>query len=154
MGHQRLGSPEGMRADNSSRRTRHAGPIAALAVIAALCSVAIGDETAILTVTNHTAHRVDVVVANQTYPNIAPGKDATYSSSAATTVSVTVAYAPGQGVDGSAQRSFQLEPYHAASVSSSGYGFYLACSSGGRIVSPAYGGPMHWSVTADTLTTR
>lgn len=123
--------------------------LSALGLLSASFALAIGDPGVSLTVTNMTPHVVTVVVADRTFPGIAPGAEATYGSSDSTTVSATVSYAPGQGVEGSAQRSFHLSAYHPAS--SSGTSVYFACSTGGLITSPASGGPMQWKVTADTL---
>lgn len=123
--------------------------LSALGLLCASFALAIGDPGVSLTVTNMTPHVVTVVVADKTFPRIAPGGEATYRSGDSATVSAVVSYAPGQGVEGSAQRSFHLAPYHPAT--SSGTSVYFACSTGGLITSPATGGPMQWKVTADTL---
>lgn len=146
------GAPEGTRAAQAIRRPSHAGPYAVLALLCALFAVAIGDETASLIVTNVTPHVVDVVVADQTFPHLAPGARATYQSSGPATVKAKVTYAAGQGIEGSAERSFLISPYHPPG-SSTGY-VYWGCTMGGTIMSPASGGPMMWEVTADTLARR
>jgi hypothetical protein len=128
--------------------------IVATALLAACFAVAIGGETASLTVVNRTPHVVQVVVAGKTFPRVVSGARATYESSGAATVSAKVSYAPGQGVEGSAERSFALTPHHAAGVSSSDYTVYWGCRMGGTITSPASGGPTMWNVTADSLTRR
>lgn len=147
----RLGSPEGMRADSPSRRTLRAGSLGALVLLATCFAIAIGDSTARLTITNLTSHDVKVVVADRTFPRVAPGAEATYQSSGPVTVGVTVSYLPGQGVEGSAQRSFVLSPYQPPSY---GTTVYFACTTNTGIVSPGYGGPVMWKVTADTLAVR
>lgn len=145
----RLGAPEGMRVDNLLRRRMRAGSLAALVLLCACFAIAIGDETVSLTVSNLTPHVVTVVVADRTFPRIAPGADATYRASGAATVTAKVSYAPGEGIEGSAQRSFLLSPYHPSV--NSGTTVYFACTTGNAIVAPASGGPMQWKVTADTL---
>jgi hypothetical protein len=64
---------------------------------------------------------------------------------------VKVAYASGQGITGSAERSFAIAPSHPAAYSSY---VYWGCQMGGTLTSPASGGPMVWSVTPDTLAGR
>jgi hypothetical protein len=142
------GAPEGMRAAGS-HRVRFSGPLAAIALLCTLIAVAISDETTSLIVANSTRHVVNIVVADRTFADIAPGARATYVSSGAKTVSARVTYAPGQGIEGGVERSFALAPYQAAS--SSDYSVYFACTTGRGITSPASGGPVTWSVTADTL---
>jgi hypothetical protein len=128
------------------------GALGAVVLLCACFTFAIGDETAILTVTNLTTHVVDVVVADRTFPAVAPGAAVTFQSSGPATVSAAVSYAPGQDVKGSVQRSFHLTPYHPATTY--GTGVYWACTTGGMITSPAVGGPVMWHVTADTLAVR
>ena len=149
--HSRLGSPEGMRADNPSPHRMRASSLAVIVLLCASFAIAIGDETATLTVKNLTAHVVTIVVADKTCPAVAPGAAVTYASSGPDTVEVDVAYAPGQGVDGSARRTFQLSYFRFATNGSS---TYFACAFNGGITSPAIGGPVLWSVTADTLAAR
>jgi hypothetical protein len=67
-------------------------------------------------------------------------------------VKAKVSYAQGQGIAGSAERSFSIAPYHPPGAST-GY-VYWACTTGGTITSPASGGPVVWQVTADTLAQR
>jgi len=148
----RLGSPEGTRGQLAARRTIRSGSLAAIVLLSACIAVAIGDETASLTVSNATPHQVVVVVAERTYPNVAPGADAVYRASGAATVRVNVSYVSGQGVEGSAQRSFHLTPDHGAV--SSGTTVYWACTTSGSITAPAGGGHLTWKVTADTLASR
>ena len=151
MGRNRHGSPEGTRAHRPSNRTRRAGPVIALALFAVLVTVAIGDETARLTVENHTPHGIKVVVGDRTFPGVAAGSRATYEASGADTVVVIVSYLPDQGVEGRAQRTFMLSPYHPPTY---GTTVYFACSTTGNIIAPATGGPVVWKVTADTLAGR
>lgn len=155
MGHpNRLSAPEGTRAERPARRTMRSRTIVATALLAAFFSLGGGGETANLTVANLTPHTVRVVVADRTFPGVAPGERATFESSGSVTVSVKVSYTPGQGVEGSAERSFALSPYHAVIASSPDYGLYWGCRMGGPITSPASGGPMLWNVTPDTLASR
>ena len=146
----RLGPPEGMRANAASRRFRRATLM--LALLSASVAVAIGGEPASLSVANQTPHVLHVVVAEKTFPSVAPGARATYVASGPATVAVTASYAPGQGVEGTAQRSFHLTPGPGGSAS--GTTFYFACTTNNSIVSPVDGGPMLWKVTADTLARR
>ena len=148
--HDDPGAPEGTRASRPARGTVRSRAIVATALLAAFFAVAVGGETASLTVVNRTPHVVRVVVAGKTFPSVVPGARATYESSGPATVSARVSYAPGQGVEGSAERSFVL---YAAS-SSSDYSVYWGCRMGGTITSPQGGGPTMWNVTADTLTRR
>lgn len=126
--------------------------LAALGLLCACFAIAIGEQTASLTVKNLTAHTIVVAVEDQTFPRVPPGSRVVYQSGVAATVHVDVSYAPGQGVEGSVQRSFYLAPYHPPITS--GTTVYFACTTGGTIVSPATGGPMTWQVTPDTLATR
>ena len=150
--HSRLGSPEGTRADSPSRRRVRASSLGAVLIVSACFAIAIGDETANFTLTNLTPHVVTVVVADKTFPAVAPGAEVTYQSSGSVTVAVDVSYVPGQGVGGSVQRSFHLSPYHPATTS--GTTVYWACTTGGMITFPESGGPVMWNVTADTLAVR
>jgi hypothetical protein len=113
-------------------------------------AVAIGGETAQLRVENLTPRTVDVVVGDRSFPGIAPGASATYAGSGGATVLVRVAYAPGQGVEGTAERSFYL-PAHG---SSSGTTVYWACFTSSGPTAPAVPGPVYWKVTPDTLRGR
>jgi hypothetical protein len=128
------------------------GSLGVLVLLCASFAIAIGDETATLTVKNLTPHIVTIVVADKTFPAVASGAAVTYTATAPDTVGVDVSYAPGQGVSGSAQRTFQLLYFRGAT----GYGTtsYFACVVNGGITSPAIGGPVLWNVTADTLATR
>lgn len=145
------GAPEGTRAPRS-HPVIHAGPIVAIALLSVLFAVAVGGEPARLTVKNSTPHLLDVVVADRTFSRVAPGGEAVYESGGAATVAVKVAYAAGQDVTGSAERSFAIAPSQPASYST-GY-VYWGCQMGGTLVSPATGGPTMWSVTPDTLVGR
>jgi hypothetical protein len=150
--HSRLGSPEGTRANSSSRGRLRTGSLGVLLLLCAGFAIAIGDTTANLTVTNHTSKVVTIVVADKTYPSVAAGAAVTYVSGDSATVGVDVSYAPGQGVTGSAQRTFHLEHAHP-STGQGGYA-YFACAVNAGITSPVIGGPVLWNVTADTLATR
>jgi hypothetical protein len=123
--------------------------LGALVLLSVSFAVAIGDETAILTVKNLTARNVIVVVDNKTLPTVSGGSQVTYQTSGPATVSVKASYAPGQGVQGSALRQFHLAPYQAGTQT--GGTAYFACVVGGPIIAPATGGPIMWKVTPDTL---
>jgi hypothetical protein len=150
--HSRLGLPEGMRADTPHRRWMRTGSLGVILLLCASFAIAISDETANLTVTNLTPHLVTIIVADKTYQAVASGAAVTYAARDSATVGVDVSYVPGQGVIGSAQRSFHLAHYQPAT----GYGSstYIACAYNGGITSPATGGPVVWHVTADTLVVR
>jgi hypothetical protein len=156
MGHHfRMGAPEGTRADGPARRTTRPRTVVAIALVAALFSLGVGGGTVNLTVANLTPHAIRVVVADRIFPGVAPGEKATFESRGAVTVSAKVSYLPGQGVEGSAERSFALAPYNVVIASNPDYGLFFGCrAGGGAITSPASGGPVFWSVTADTLATR
>jgi hypothetical protein len=126
-----------------------AASLGVVVLLSAGFAIAIRDETASLTVTNLTSHVVSVAVAGKTFPAVTPGAEATYQSNGPATVSVDVSYLPDQGVEGRAQRSFHLSPYHPATTS--GTTVYWACTTGGMITAPASGGAVMWKVTADTL---
>jgi len=126
--------------------------IVATALLAAFFSLGVGGETANLTVANLTSHTVRIVVADKTFPSVAPGAKARFESSGVGTVSAKVSYLPGQGVEGSAERSFALSSYVIAS--NPDYGLFFGCRTGGPITSPASGGSVLWNVTADTLASR
>jgi len=128
------------------------GSPGAILLLCASFAIAISDVTANLTVTNLTSHVVTIVVADKTYSAVAAGAAVTYASRDSATVAVNVSYAPGQGVDGSARRTFHLEHAHP-STGQGGYA-YFACAYDGGITSPAIGDPVLWNVTADTLAVR
>jgi hypothetical protein len=99
---------------------------------------------------NRTGHVVRVVISDRTYPAVAPGTQVRYQRSGPATIPASVSYLAGQGVAGSATRSFQ---FVGGSTTTSTTTVYFACSSGGMIapVSPSV---LTWTVTADTLATR
>lgn len=136
----------------SLHRAVRSGSLGAILLICVCLAVALGDETVTLTVSNLTLHKLVVVVADQTFPTVAPGAEAVYRSSDAATVSVNVSYVPGQGVEGSAQRSFHLTPGHPGV--NSGTTVYWACTTSAPITAPGGGGHLMWKVTADTLASR
>ena len=119
------------------------GSLAAIVLLCAGFAIAIGDETANLTVMNRTKNVLTIVIANRTYKTVAAGAGVTYASGDSA-VGVTAAYAPGQGVTGSAQRTFVLKYARAGQGSYT----YIACGVNAPITSPA---PITWDVTADTL---
>lgn len=148
--------PEGTRAFTASgrpqrpRRLRLSRSLAAIGLLSALVTVAIGEPTAQLSVQNRTTHALQVVVRDRTFERVAPGAMVTYESSVAETVSATASYVPGQGVEGSVQRTFMISPAHGVD---SGTTVYFACSTTGSIA-PISGGPVFWRITADTLAHR
>jgi len=126
----------------------HIGSLPAIALLCAGFAIAIGDETANLTVTNHTPKVLTIVIGNRTWKTVAAGAGVTYASSSdSAAVGVTASYAPGQGITGSAQRTFVLK--HAGT--SQGSYTYIACGVNAPITSPQ---PILWDVTADTLATK
>ena len=143
------GSPEGTRANTPSHRRLRTGSLGVIVLLCASFAIAIGEDTPSLTVRNLTSHVVTIVVADKTYSTVAAGDAVTYASNDSATVVVNVSYAPGQGVDGSARRSFQLQ-HHNPKASAS----YFACYFEGGLTSPAPGWPVLWDVTADTLASR
>lgn len=132
------------------RRLRLSRSLAAIGLLSALVTVAIGEPTAQLSVQNRTTHAIQVVVRDRTFERVAPGAMVTYESSVAETVSATASYVPGQGVEGSVQRTFVISPAHGVD---SGTTVYFACSTTGSIA-PISGGPVFWRITADTLAHR
>ena len=142
----RASSPEGTRADRSSHRSIRTGSLVVTFALAAAFAIAIGDENTTLTIENRTPHVVTVVVEQQTFPDVSPQGEATYRGKGGATVHAKVAYAPGQGVAGSVERSFTM----AIAASSSGSSVYWACSFNGGVNSPKVN-PLVWTVTADTL---
>jgi hypothetical protein len=146
----RPGSPEGMRADADHRRTLRAVSLATLVLLCAGFAVAIGDDTASLTITNGTSHVVEVVIADRTFAAVVPGAHVTYQHSAPATVAAKVSYLAGQGVQGSAARTFQ---FVGGSTTTSTTTVFFACSTGG-VVAPVIPSALTWPVTADTLATH
>src|SRR5262245_19027192 len=151
MGRSRHGSPEGTRAGGSSGRGKgrrgRTGSLVAILCLSGIAAVAIGDQTARLTVENRTSHSMVVVVADKTFSNVRPGTRVTYESSATDTVTATVSYAPGEGVDGRAERTFVLSPSHG---SSPGTPVYWACMVNTGVSDPN-ASLVVWGVTADML---
>lgn len=127
-------------------RLRH-GSLGAILLLCAGFAIAVGGETSNLRITNDTPNILTIVIANRTWKAVAAGASVTYASSDSATVGVTASYAPGQGVTGSAQRSFHL----ARPNTSQGSYTYIACAVNAPIVPLA---PMEWNVTADTLVTN
>jgi hypothetical protein len=156
MGQSHPALPEGTRAFTASgRRLRLRGfrlsrPLVAIVLLSALVTVAIGEQTAQLSIQNRTAHALQVVVRDRTFDRVAPGAMVTYESSVADTVIAIASYVPGQGVEGSVQRTFMISPAHSVN---SGTTVYFACSTTGSIA-PISGGPVFWRITADTLAHR
>jgi hypothetical protein len=134
-------SPERTRVSRGRLRTT----LGAIVLLCAGFAIAIGDETANLTVMNHTPNVLTIVIANRTWKAVAAGSGVTYAASDTGAIQVRVAYAPGQGLEGSAQRSFLLVHANPGSYT------YIACGVNAPITSPH---PIQWDVTADTLAAR
>ena len=148
----RSGSPVGTRASFPHHRRMSTASLGAILLLCAGFAIAIGEDTARLTVTNRTDHVVTIVVADKTYPAVSAGAAITYTAGDSATVAVDVSYAPGQGIEGSARRRFHLEHAHP-STAHGGYA-YFACAYNGSITSPVVFDPVLWTVTADTLAVR
>lgn len=140
----RLHSPERSR-EPSDRRLR-AVSLGAIVLLCAAFTIAIGDETARLTVMNRTPNVLTIVIADRTWKSVPAGAGVTYSSTGSDTLAVTASYAPGQDVTGSVQRSFFFVSTHPQ-----GSYTYIACGVNAPIVTPI---PIQWNVTADTLASR
>src|SRR5215471_13637219 len=128
MGQSHPALPEGTRAYTGigrRRRSRFPRALAAIALLCGIVTLAIGEPTAQLTVQNLTTFAIQVVVKDRTFARVAPGTRVTYESSVADTVTATVSYVSGQGVGGSARRTFMISPPHGVN---SGTTVYFACS--------------------------
>ena len=145
------GSPEGTRVRTSNGRPLSAGLSAILALLSLSFAVAIGGAAGSLTVENQTTHVVNVVIGDQTFANVAPGAEAVYRSGAAGTVNVTVSYASGQGVQGSAQRSFQFGSAMVPGSQPHPYGTAWSCAVNAPITGGGTGLTINWRVTGDML---
>jgi hypothetical protein len=145
----RRGSPAWTRGTERPRRARRVARVLVAGLLFACFAVAIGGEPARLRVENMTPRIVDVRVGDQSFPGVAPGGSAIYTSGGGTTVRATVSYAAGQGVEGTAERSF-----HLAQTQSSGTTVYWACFTTSGPTAPSVPGPVYWKVTPDTLAGR
>jgi hypothetical protein len=139
-----------MRAGGTHRQRPRAVSLATLVLLCASFAVAIGDGTGSLTVLNRTSHVVRIVIADRTYGAVVPGGQVTYQQGAPATVQASVSYLAGQGVVGSATRTFQ---FVGGTTTTNTTTVVFACSTGG-VVSPVNPSPIHWTVTADTLATH
>lgn len=114
-----------------------------------IATVLLGDEESRLTVVNKTEHYLHIFIDEQPYLYIAPDRSVTHSAGAKASMSVSVVYAPGQGIDGSRTETVTL-PYRSASE-------YCDCSDedafGDCVVTPSSGGSSRWEVTPADLTT-
>jgi hypothetical protein len=114
-------------------------------------TISYGDSQASLQVTNKTGYFLHVYINGEPHLYLAPKHSAT-GSATSTTLNVTVFYAPGQGVSGIIDRTFEA-PYTPATTSSSGCsdsdnGTSCECS---KSTTPAQYGKVMWTVTADTM---
>jgi hypothetical protein len=115
-------------------------------------TISYGGSKAGFTVKNKTDYYLHVYVNGEPHLYLAPMRSAS-ASSTSTTFSVTAFYAPGQGVSGIIDRSFEAD-YTPSSSSSSGcndssdYGPSCECE---KSTTPADYGSITWDITADTM---
>ena len=105
-------------------------------------TVTFGDEEGTLTVYNQTLHFIHILMNNDPYLYVGPGRSTSFTTDQQTTVYVQAFYAPGQGVEGSAQSSFII----------GGTVYKGDCSSGKSTCAtdPAFASAS-WTITTDTL---
>ena len=115
-----------------------------LLLLALFVGVSTSSDVGRLTVINHTEHYVHVIVDGEPFLYVHPGAGAIFEKEGYARVVAKVFYSPGQGISGSAERTFTVAPYEPYS---SGCDWHtLECTT-----TPASGGPLSWEVTADTL---
>jgi hypothetical protein len=113
-------------------------------LLALFVGVGTGSDVGRLTVVNDTEHYVHAIVDGSPFLYVPPGGGAIFEKEGYTRVVAKVFYSPGQGISGSAERTFTVAPYDPGS---SGCAWTtLECTS-----TPSSGGPLLWEVTADTL---
>jgi hypothetical protein len=105
-------------------------------------TVTFGDEEASLTVYNHTLHFIHVIMNNDSFLYVGPGRSASFTTEGPVTVYVQAFYAPGQGIEGSAQSSYIIGGTTVVSDCNSGTS---TCSTDPTAASAS------WTITADTL---
>jgi hypothetical protein len=105
-------------------------------------TVTFGDEEGTLTIYNHTLYFIHVIMNNDPFLYVGPGRSASFSVDQQTTVYVQAFYAPAQGIEGSAQRTFTI----------GGTVYKTDCSSGTNTCAtdPAFASAS-WDITPDTL---
>jgi hypothetical protein len=105
-------------------------------------TVTFGDSEGTLTVYNETLYFIHVIMNNDSYLYVGPGRSSTFATDEQTTVHVQVFYAPGQGIEGSAQNNFVIGGNVYKSDCTSGTN---TCSTDPEFASAS------WTITPDTL---
>ncbi|NIM66539.1 MAG: hypothetical protein GTO51_11245 [Candidatus Latescibacteria bacterium] len=110
-------------------------------------TISADENLAKMTVVNNTSHYLHVLIGDESYLYISPDRSVTQESEGHTTFVVKVFYSPGQGVSGSAERSFDVAPYREESS---------GCTHGANggwecTTSPASPGLEAWSIAPDSL---
>lgn len=113
-------------------------------LLAFFVDVSSGGDVGRLTVVNDTEYYVHVIVDGDPFLYVPPGAGAVFEKEGYSRVVAKVFYSPGQGVSGSAERTFTVSPYDPASTGCEWNN--MECTS-----TPPSGGPLSWEVTADTL---
>lgn len=116
----------------------------AVLLLALVVNITVGGDIARLTIANQTDHFLHVIVDGEPFLYVSPGAGATFEREGYSTVIAKVFYAPGQGVSGTAERTFAIAPYEPASTGCDWAN--LECEN-----TAASGGPRLWEVTPDTL---
>ena len=117
---------------------------ALLLLLLVAVDISIGADIARLTVINETEHYVHIIVDGDPFLYVSPGSGATFEKEGYSTVVAKVFYAPGQGIEGSVERSFVIAPYEPESTGCDWVTFECETTT-------ASGGPRSWTVTADSL---
>lgn len=113
-------------------------------LLAFAVGVSTGGDVGRLTVVNDTEHFVHVIVDGSPFLYVPPGAGAIFEKEGYSRVVAKVFYSPGQGISGSAERTFTVSPYEPYSTGCEWS--TMECTT-----TPASGGPFSWEVTADTL---
>ena len=109
--------------------------------------MSIGSEESSLTVANHTQHYLHIFIEGEAFPYVAPEHSVSHLSEPKPSVLVTVLYAPGQGISGSAVDTVEV-PYRGATE---------ACSCEGDdqwgdcVYTPASGGSTRLEIWPEDL---
>jgi len=115
-----------------------------LLLLALFVDVSTGGDIGRLTVVNDTEHYVHVIVDGSPFLYVPPGAGAIFEKEGYARVVAKVFYSPGQGISGSAERTFTVAPYEPSSTGCEWHTMECTTTS-------ASGGPLSWEVTADTL---
>jgi hypothetical protein len=97
--------------DTGRRTARYVPyPVTILAALLVLLpySASYGDTAGNFTLVNKTSHYLHVIIGSTSFAFVAPGRSVAQEVGAPSVVLVDVAYSPGQGITGSASRSFDL----------------------------------------------